>query len=302
MTTKTRKRASATSPVVVTDHGDGTKTFEVDPKTAEHLTTIPAPVVETKLLGMYGQRIGAHTAKPSLDMNPTVATIRGRSGAREGAPAKIESVHAVARRTARKRRISDALYKRKSALTEDQKSALIDGLTDENVLGIHLSPNLVEALLFSDSDDPEIKAAIDEVVALAEQAGPMIERVATERDAALQIARKLIEAGTKFVTSHEEKTAALLDGLEVVDDAFVFRFTAAGRKFVSVVRETEPEPVAPEVKTFERTPGDSRFGDQYETPALKAGQRVERKTVGSVGSFEEAELLLRRHDAAKGKR
>jgi hypothetical protein len=195
-----------------------------------------------------------------------------------------------------------------AALTEDQKSFLADALTDENASVIHLSTKVLAALLDIDNEDrdefdgqrnDELKLAALQVANLAAKAPPIIERLVAERDEAVRIARNLIETGTKFVASQEEKQAVLRDTMVETDGAFVFQFTIAGRKFFSVVREAELEPVVPvEVKRFE--PPDKRFGERHET--IKSGPVAERKMATSFeGSFEDVERLLQRAAERQGR-
>ena len=314
MTTKTRKRASATSPVVITDKADGSREFVVDEKKAATLTTTPEAVVDAKT-SMYGHgghfegaygRIGGNrdTAKPAMKPGQ-FGTVRGRSGARVGKPLRIEALPSKVAQTAHARRAKAKakLLARlaKSAMTEEEKSALVDGILDD----------FDESTQDLSDDLNEFKAAAFEIADLAAQAPSMIERAVAERDEArgekaqvLDVALKLQNAASVYVQAQAEKQAALVDGMEVVDDAFVFRFTVAGHKFVSVVRETEPEPialVAPEVKTFERTPDDPRYGEKYETPALRAGLRIERKMAQPM-SYETAEFTIQRHAERMGRK
>jgi hypothetical protein len=368
--TKTRKRASANSPVVVTDHGDGIKEYEVDKETAEQLSTIfPTEVVEEKapkigsgsnlrvpprsgesasVLAARRKRNTTRVKLPADGITETAPTASEMDQRHEqlpplrypkmlgrfapGVPRLNEGTgqehHSVMGRfedsrvsgavkpsdaarihAARKKRMYTSIMGRfaKSALTEDQKAALLDAMTDENARTISMSIKVLGALLDLDNEDrdesdaqrDELKLAALQVATLAAKAPPMIERLINERDKAVGIAQELIKAGTKLVASQEEKQAVLSDTMVEADGAFVFQFTISGRKFFSVVREAGPEPVEPvEVKRFELT--DKRFGEQHET--IKRGPVAERKMATSFeGSFEDVERLLQRAAERQGR-
>src|SRR6266849_198259 len=105
---RTRRRASADSPVVITDDGAGTKTYEIDPVTAEQLLTIPTVVVEKKAASKLGQ--GSNFRVPPKGESPSEIAARKKrnttrvllpGGPAETAPTASEVAQRKLRNTTR---------------------------------------------------------------------------------------------------------------------------------------------------------------------------------------------------------
>lgn len=295
--TKTRRRASATSPVVVTDNPDGSREFVADAKTAATLTITPEPVVETKapkypaLLGRFAPgvhklnegepgkyrtvmgRFEEGAAKPSSDMHGEFATIRGRFGPRVGGPVKIEDVAAVGRR--KRRRISDTIMKRiaKSAVSDEQKTALVDGLTDPNAISIHTSVRLVEALL-DDGDSDVDCAEVHELMKAVTVTQQGLTKLLTMRESATELP-ELLEAVSAYKAAAERVIEGLLEE-RTARDVTPVEVVAVKDAPISLSK-AEIEAIVDRVVS-----------------SGKAAVRQESKMARPLPSFEAAEYAIRR--------
>jgi hypothetical protein len=353
--TKTRKRASANSPVVVTDHGDGIKEYAVDPEMAEQLSSIfPTEVIEEKskigsgsnlrIPPRSGESSSALAARRKrnttriklpadglpAETNPTTSEMAQRKlppdqpvpkypamlgrfapGVPRLNPGEPGEHHSVMGRfedsrvsgavkpsdaarihSARKKRMYTSIMGRfaKSALTEDQKAALVDAMTDENARTISMSVKVLGALLDLDNDD------LDNGLGAADR--NLVEKMASYVVVAQQAIKDLL-LEHKAADELPELLAAMSEYKRVSESVI------AGLLAEKAARNVGPVEVD-EVKDAPMSLTDAEIKAVVDKTlaahrGLSSSVRQERKMATSFESFEDVERQLQRNAERRGR-